>query len=63
MPVTAFPDEWLAQSIEGLTPERLLELRGKSESGRTLWDCVVAEKIATALATDLPPVLRTAEKK
>src|SRR6266436_7389712 len=47
MPVTAFPDEWLAQSIEGLTPERLLELRGKSESGRTLWDCVVAEKIAT----------------
>src|SRR6266508_1965324 len=47
MPVTAFPDEWLAQSIEGLTPERLLELRGKAESGRTLWDCVVAAKIAT----------------
>jgi type II secretory ATPase GspE/PulE/Tfp pilus assembly ATPase PilB-like protein/CheY-like chemotaxis protein len=47
MPVTAFPDEWLAQSIEGLTPERLQELRGKAESGRTLWDCVVAAKIAT----------------
>ncbi len=47
MPVTAFSDEWLAQSIEGLTPERLQELRGKAESGRTLWDCVVAEKIAT----------------
>ena len=47
MAVTAFPDEWLAQSLEGLTPERLLELRGKSESGRTLWECVVAEKIAT----------------
>jgi len=47
MPVTAFPDEWLAQSIEGLTPERLVELRAKAESGRTLWDCVVAEKIAT----------------
>src|SRR2546426_12154081 len=47
MPVTGFPDEWLAQSIEGLTPERLLELRGRAESGRTLWDCVVAEKIAT----------------
>ena len=47
MPVTAFPDEWLAQSVEGLTPERLQELRGKAESGRTLWDCVVAEKIAT----------------
>jgi len=47
MAVTAFPDEWLAQSLEGLTPERLQELRGKSESGRTLWECVVAEKIAT----------------
>jgi len=47
MPVTAFPDEWLAQSLEGLTPERLQELRGKAESGRTLWECLVAEKIAT----------------
>jgi len=40
MPVTSFPDEWLAQSFEGLTPELLQELRGKSESGRTLWECV-----------------------
>ncbi len=47
MPVTSFPDEWLAQSFEGLTPELLQELRGKSESGRTLWECVVAAKIAT----------------
>src|SRR5467141_2788230 len=47
MPVTQFPDEWLAQSVEGLTPERLQELRAKAQSGRTLWDCVVAEKIAT----------------
>src|SRR5258707_2104092 len=47
MPVTSFPDEWLAQSFEGLTPELLEELRGKSESGRTLWECVVSEKIAT----------------
>ena len=47
MPVNAFPDEWLAQSVEGLTPERLQELRGKAESGRTLWATVVAEKIAT----------------
>ena len=47
MPVAAFPDEWLAQSVEGLTPERLQELRGKAESGRTLWASVVAEKIAT----------------
>jgi type II secretory ATPase GspE/PulE/Tfp pilus assembly ATPase PilB-like protein/CheY-like chemotaxis protein len=37
----------LAQSFEALTPERLQELRGKSEPGRTLWECVVAEKIAT----------------
>jgi type II secretory ATPase GspE/PulE/Tfp pilus assembly ATPase PilB-like protein/CheY-like chemotaxis protein len=48
MPVKAFPDEWLAQSLEGLiTPELLQSLREKSESGRTLWECVVAEKIAT----------------
>src|SRR5438045_5925582 len=47
MPVNQFPDEWLAQSFEGLTPERLQELRGKSEPGRTLWECVVAEKVAT----------------
>ncbi|HMG17839.1 MAG TPA: type II/IV secretion system protein [Gemmatimonadales bacterium] len=48
MAVTAFPDEWLAQSLEGLiTPELLQQLRGKAESGRTLWECIVAEKIAT----------------
>src|SRR2546425_3978824 len=48
MAVTAFPDEWLAQSLEGLiTPELLQELRGKSDTGRTLWEAVVAEKIAT----------------
>jgi len=47
MPVPSFPDEWLAQSLEGLTPERLQALRAKSESGRTLWECLVAEKIAT----------------
>jgi type II secretory ATPase GspE/PulE/Tfp pilus assembly ATPase PilB-like protein/CheY-like chemotaxis protein len=47
MPVTAFPDEWLAQSVEGLTPERLQALRAKAEAGRTLWASVVAEKIAT----------------
>jgi type II secretory ATPase GspE/PulE/Tfp pilus assembly ATPase PilB-like protein/CheY-like chemotaxis protein len=47
MAVTQFPDEWLAQSFEGLTPELLQELRAKSESGRTLWECVVAERIAT----------------
>src|SRR5438552_3705314 len=51
MPVTQFPDEWLAQSVEGLTPERLQELRAKAESGRTLWASVVAEKIVT----DAPP--------
>src|SRR3989454_887379 len=47
MPVPSFPDEWLAQSLEGLTPERLQALRAKSESGRTLWESLVAEKVAT----------------
>jgi type II secretory ATPase GspE/PulE/Tfp pilus assembly ATPase PilB-like protein/CheY-like chemotaxis protein len=48
MPVKAFPDEWLAQSLEGLiTPELLQSLREKSESGRLLWECLVAEKLAT----------------
>ena len=48
MPVASFPDEWLAQSLEGLiTPELLDQLRGKAESGRTLWEMLVAEKLAT----------------
>src|SRR5688572_2830701 len=48
MPVAAFPDEWLAQSLEGLvTPELLEQLRGKAESGRTLWEMLVAEKVTT----------------
>jgi len=47
MAVTTFPDEWLAQSVEGLTPEVLQGLRDKADSGRTLWEYVVAEKIAT----------------
>ena len=47
MAVTSFPDEWLAQSVEGLTPEVLQGLRDKADSGRTLWECVVAAKIAT----------------
>jgi len=47
MAVTAFPDEWLAQSVEGLTPEVLQGLRDKADAGRTLWEYVVAEKIAT----------------
>ena len=48
MPVTAFPDEWLAQSLEGLIPpELLVELRGKAEPGRTLWEMLVAAKVAT----------------
>src|SRR5947199_2481008 len=48
MAVTAFPDEWLAQSLEGLiTPELLHELRGKSDAGRTLWEALVSERIAT----------------
>jgi type II secretory ATPase GspE/PulE/Tfp pilus assembly ATPase PilB-like protein/CheY-like chemotaxis protein len=48
MAVTAFPDEWLAQSLEGLvTPELLEQLRGKADPGRTLWEVVVAEKLST----------------
>jgi type II secretory ATPase GspE/PulE/Tfp pilus assembly ATPase PilB-like protein len=48
MPVTAFPDEWLAQSLEGLiTPELLTELRAKADAGRTLWESLVAEKLAS----------------
>src|SRR5688572_2771520 len=48
MPVAAFPDEWLAQSLAGLvTPELLEQLRGKAESGRTLWEMLVAEKVTT----------------
>jgi len=37
----------LAQSVEGLTPEVLQGLRDKSESGGTLWESVVAARIAT----------------
>ena len=48
MPVTAFPDEWLAQSLEGLiTPEILTDLRGKAEAGRTLWEMLVAQKVSS----------------
>jgi type II secretory ATPase GspE/PulE/Tfp pilus assembly ATPase PilB-like protein/CheY-like chemotaxis protein len=48
MAVTAFPDEWLAQSLEGLvTPELLEQLRGKADPGRTLWETLVSERIAT----------------
>ncbi|HEV8320813.1 MAG TPA: hypothetical protein VG389_04315, partial [Myxococcota bacterium] len=46
--MTAFPDEWLAQSLEGLlTPELLTALRGKAEPGRTLWEMLVAEKVTS----------------
>src|SRR5882672_4952671 len=48
MPVAAFPDEWLAQSLEGLvTPELLTDLRTKAEAGRTMWEMLVAQKVAT----------------
>ena len=48
MPVTQFPDEWLAQSLEGLvTPELLADLRAKAEAGRTMWEMLVAQKAAT----------------
>jgi type II secretory ATPase GspE/PulE/Tfp pilus assembly ATPase PilB-like protein/CheY-like chemotaxis protein len=48
MAVTAFPDEWLAQSLEGLvTPELLEQLRAKADAGRTLWEALVVEKLTT----------------
>ncbi|HMA43319.1 MAG TPA: type II/IV secretion system protein [Gemmatimonadales bacterium] len=47
MPEIFFPDEWLAQSLEVLTPDRLAELRAKAEPGKSLWETVVAEKLAT----------------
>ena len=48
MAVIAFPDEWLAQSLEGLmTPELLQELRGKADAGRTLWETLVSERLTT----------------
>lgn len=48
MPADNFPDEWLSSSLEGmLTPDVLAELRSKAEPGRTLWETVVAAKIAT----------------
>ena len=38
----AFPDEWLAGSLEGvLSPEQLTEVRSTAEAGRTLWETVV----------------------
>src|SRR2546426_536987 len=43
-----FPDEWLAHSVEGvLSAERLAELRAKATPGRTLWETLVDEKIAS----------------
>jgi type II secretory ATPase GspE/PulE/Tfp pilus assembly ATPase PilB-like protein len=47
-PATTFPDEWLAHSLEGvLSVERLAEVRAKAAPGRTLWESLVAERIAT----------------
>src|SRR5437870_1515022 len=55
---THFPDEWLAHSLEGVvTPELVAELREKTAPPATLWQTLVAQKIAsdeqilTALST------------
>jgi type II secretory ATPase GspE/PulE/Tfp pilus assembly ATPase PilB-like protein/CheY-like chemotaxis protein len=47
MPDTNFPDEWLAQSLEVLTTERLAELRATAEPGKSLWETLVQHKLAT----------------
>lgn len=45
---THFPDEWLAQSLVGVvTPELLAELREKAAPPATLWETLVAQRIAT----------------
>jgi type II secretory ATPase GspE/PulE/Tfp pilus assembly ATPase PilB-like protein/CheY-like chemotaxis protein len=45
---TNFPDEWLVHSLEGvLTPERLVELRAKAVPQATLWETLVAHKVAS----------------
>src|SRR2546425_10816379 len=45
---TPFPDEWLLHSLEGvITAERVAELRAKGAPSRTLWEALVAEKIAS----------------
>src|SRR2546426_91631 len=56
-----FPDEGLAPPRgEALPPDRLVELRGKAAPGATLWECVVAEKLATdeQILTALSPRFR-----
>ena len=43
-----FPDEWLASSLEGtVTPEAVTEIRAKAAPGRTLWECIVEQRVAT----------------
>src|SRR5712692_3549325 len=45
---TNFPDEWLVHSLEGvLTPERLVELRAKAVPQATLWETLVAQRVAS----------------
>src|SRR3989449_460579 len=45
---TPFPDEWLLHSLEGvITAERVAELRAKAGPSRTLWETLVAERIAS----------------
>src|SRR3989454_415845 len=58
---TNFPDEWLARSLEGVvSPELLVELRAKAQPGQTLWETLVAQKIATdkQIVTALSPRFR-----
>src|SRR5579862_2070028 len=48
MAETAFPDEWLAHSLEGVvSPARVEELRAKAGASQSLWEILVAEKVAT----------------
>ncbi len=48
MPNASFPDEWLAHSLEGVvTPDLLAQLREKAGPQATLWETLVAQKVAS----------------
>src|SRR6266496_115161 len=48
MPNPSFPDEWLAHSLEGVvTPDLLAQLREKAGPQATLWETLVAQKVAS----------------
>ncbi|MGH7674945.1 MAG: GspE/PulE family protein, partial [Gemmatimonadales bacterium] len=48
MPDAAFPDEWLVGSLEGIVPAGAwAEVRAAAGAARTLWEALVARRLAT----------------